>query len=106
MEVNTVCISIEEYNELKMIKDGLEKGEVIAIGYGLHAGITHYCLGKDIANNTIAEENQRLHSKIINLNKQIYNLVNTKRKKLEVSDIMKMSIWQFIKYRKLQNKAK
>lgn len=92
METNTVLLAVEQYNELRDFKQKIEEGYTLAI-----ASNNFYYDRRFITTDKAIEE-------VVNANKELQKQINDLRagtnKKLSVSEIKRMSIWKFLKWRK------
>lgn len=113
MEANTVVLALDKYNELREFKEKILAGNVYVIGkqrnygvvgdYGGFGGYNnsdstyYYTTEEAIAelvnlNITLASENDELRTRLHN--------INVSQMGINIHDVKKMSIWQFIKWRK------
>ena len=93
MKVNTVCISIEEYNELIHFKRTISENNSFIIRSHDPFHITKY-ISNDEAVSVIATMNNRLQCRIEELEQM------KEPKYVSKFDLKRMSIWQFIKWRR------
>lgn len=63
MEVNTVCISVEKYNELREFKENIERGNSFVVRSSGMCWVERYISNNDVVKN-IALMNQRLVKRI------------------------------------------
>lgn len=90
MEKNTVTISLEDYNHLRDFESEVRKGCTFLRWRGGYYG---QYLTKDEAVISIMRECELLQIEIEKLK------TTEKKPDLQISDIKKMSIWQFLKWR-------
>jgi len=93
MEKDTVLLDVEKYNELRDFKQKIEEGYTLTI-----ASSNFYYDRRFITTDKAVEEVVSANKE---LQKQIEDLRNgNQNKELPISEIKKMSIWQFFKWRK------
>lgn len=92
MEKNTVLLDLEDYNELREFKEKTESG-LIPVWSGCEM---YYYYSKAKAIKKIVEINNALNKQCQELKDKIAG----KPKETTLKDIKKMSIWQFIKWRR------
>ena len=93
MKKDTVLLDVEKYNELRDFKQKIEEGYTLAI-----ASSSFYYDCKFITTDKAVEEVVSANKE---LQKQIEDLRNGNQKKeLPISEIKKMAILQFLKWRK------
>ena len=95
METNTVLLSLEDYNELRDFKTEIEKGNTFC-GWHYGWGSDVRYISTDEAVREMAECNKELQDKIHELNDTIAG----KPKEIKLKDVYKMSIWQFMKWKR------
>jgi hypothetical protein len=109
MEANTVILGLPEYNALRDFKAEIEKGNTYrcfdyynSVGWGQSScpSISLY-ISPDEAVKEIAMKNDSLIKQITDLNEEINGLKNpSTSKEINIKDIKKMSVWEFLKWRK------
>ena len=91
MEINTVILSVEEYNKLRDFKINIEKGNTFSV---LRDRFSYY--DQFITTNEAVKE-------VLKINEEMaYKLLNhdvTRINGKNVLDVSKMSIWEFIKWK-------
>ena len=91
MEINTVILSVEEYNKLRDFKINIEKGNTFSV---LRDRFSSY--DQFITTNEAVKE-------VLKINEEMaYKLLNhdvTRINGKNVLDVSKMSIWEFIKWK-------
>lgn len=93
MEKDTVLLAVEKYNELRDFKQKIEEGYTLII-----ASDNYYYDRRFITTDKAIEEVVSANKE---LQKQIEDLRNgNSKKELPISEIKRMSIWQFLKWRK------
>ncbi len=95
MEKNTVLLSLEDYNELREFKEKTESGFVPVWNC---CGIYCHFYTKDEAIKDIAEQNKGLKNKMLKL--EVNDEIVKEECKEEIKEIRKMSIWQFMKWKR------
>lgn len=92
MEPNTILLDVEKYNELRDFKLNIEKGNTLYVynNYG-HYG-AHFI--------TESEAVEKLTKHIKELDDIIDELKNPKTKEIDIREIKRMSIFEFLKWRK------
>lgn len=106
MEANTVILNLGDYNSLRDFKEGMEKGytyyvEDHSIYYG--STISYRFVSTDGAVKMLSEMNQNLTTRISDLQNEICNL-NNPEKEVTIEQIKKMSLWEFLKWRRKNKK--
>ena len=102
MDKNTVLLSVEDYNELRDFKKKITDGNVLteycSFGIGGSSRTSYY------TNDEVAKElhtkNERLKKDIRDLEKKIEDLEKPKPKETTIDEIKKMSVWQFLKWKR------
>ena len=94
METNTVLLSLEDYNELRGFKEKISKGYIKDYSNFSRT----YFTTKDKAIKKITDLNKELHKEISRLEFELGN--KEIAKDICITDIRKMSIWQFNKWRR------
>jgi len=89
MAKDTVTLSIEEYNRLRDFETDIKEGKVLLYSSGFFDDKV-WIYTKEDAISFLLEENKSLGNEIDEL-----------RKEKTPSQLKKMSIWQFLKWRKL-----
>lgn len=93
MEKDTVLLDVEKYNELRDFKKKIEEGYTLTIAYSSYYTDRWYI--------TTAKAVEEVVNANKELQKQIEDLKSGNTKKdLPISEIKKMSIWKFLKWRK------
>lgn len=92
MEKDTVLLAVEEYNELRDFKRKIEEGYTLVI-VPKHYYSERTFITTDKAVKEVVDANRELQQ-------QIKDLISSNEKELPISEIKRMSIWQFIKWRK------
>ena len=91
MEINTVILSVEEYNKLRDFKINIENGNTFSV---LRDRFSSY--DQFITTNEAVKE-------VLKINEEMaYELLNhdvTRINGKNVLDVSKMSIWEFIKWK-------
>ena len=87
----TVTISIKEFDDLRTFRNTIEKDGAIRLYVGYSGEEYFFFYSKDDGLKLAADLNESLYKELEELKK----LPN-----LELEDIKKMSIWQFLKWRK------
>ena len=91
MQKNTVMLDVEKYNELRDFKQKIEEGYTFMV----YPGFSYpYVVTTDRALEEILSINKQLQNQIEDLK------IGNFKKELSVSEIKRMSIWQFLKWRK------
>ncbi len=106
MEANTVILNLGDYNSLRDFRDEMEKGHTYyVIEYTGYCGYTntYRFVSTDEAVRIISEFNEKLQKRISDLQIEIYDLKNPK-KEITIEQIKKMSLWQFLKWRRKNKK--
>jgi hypothetical protein len=107
MEANTVVLSLPEYNNLRDFKTNLEKGNTYR--YTSYQQISNYAsiqinnfVTTDEAVKVVTQANEVLSDRITELVTENQNLQQgiVKGWDKEIDKVRKMSIWQFLKWRK------
>ena len=88
--INTVNLSLEEYNLLRDFKSEIEKNHTVHIGSGW-AGST-YLHTMDDAVKEIAKQNNKLTD-------EIYDLKHPDTKQLSIEEIKALGWWKFRKWK-------
>ena len=94
MKQNTTIIGNEEYYQLRKFKDRVIGGYAVQIWNDLYSGSQYFYYSPDEMAERLLAENSHLKDKLLKLRD------SKKPKEETVSDIKKMSIWQFIKWRR------
>lgn len=106
MEANTVILNLGDYNSLRDFRDEMEKGHTYYVieytGYCEYTN-TYRFVSTDEAVRIISEFNEKLQKRISDLQIEIYDLKNPK-KEITIEQIKKMSLWQFLKWRRKNKK--
>lgn len=87
MEKDTVLLSVEQYNELRDFKKKIEEGFTFTI-----STIGYYNMQFITIDETIG--------RIVEVNKGLQSQIEHLRKELPIHEIKKMSVWQFLKWKK------
>ena len=91
MEINTVILSVEEYNKLRDFKINIEKGNTFSVLRDRYSAYDQF-----ITTNEAVKE-------VLKINEEMaYKLLNhdvTRINGKNVLDVSKMSIWEFIKWK-------
>jgi len=102
MEVNTVILSLFEYNTLRDFKENLEKNNTYHVlgYYDTWCGQTNTTtfVSTDEAVKMIAEKNETLSKKIADLTQEIYDLKHPKEKEPTTTELKKYSFWKLYKW--------
>lgn len=115
MEKNTVILDLLEYNILQHHKRNIEEGKTCRIPHPtkyisfyeyLYPTEAEERIKRDI--NNLKERNEDLH-KELNIKNQQYKELKNEKEELESliemdERVSKMSIWEFIKYKRIQKK--
>ena len=88
MQKDTVILSIEEYNELRDFKKEIENGKTLILSTGFY-GTKLFFYTKDEAIKLLIDASKDLEEENESL-----------RKEKPTSQVKRMSIWQFLKWRK------
>jgi hypothetical protein len=114
METNTVVLRLSDYNQLREFKEKMEEGNTYKLPQPFVYGGGSYVMGESYPKTTyittdsaVAELLER-NTHLSALNEELMNECN--RLRLEdrpynsklVNKLAKMSIWEFIKWRKAQ----
>ena len=99
MEKNTVLLSIKDYNELRDFKIEIERNHT------LHSwehtwGSGYTWVTTDEAVKCIAQKNKEASKNVRKLQEKIWDLKHPETKKETLESVKKMSIWQFIKWKR------
>lgn len=86
MAKNTVILSIEEYNRLRDFETEIKSGKILTLFSGFYSSSSQFFTDSEIV-KLVSEENNDLRREIDEL------LIQRKK-------VKKMSIWQFLKWRK------
>ena len=97
METNTVLLSLNDYNELRDFQKKISEGYIEVYG---NSGLRIYYTTKDEVIKEIAAHNKDLTDKIGELGGKISRLKHLEMFKPTNDDFKKMSIWQFIKWKR------
>ncbi len=108
MEKNTLLIDIEVYNQLRDFKREMELGNTLMVyphsiqsNYEQYHPIISRYITRDEAVKEVVDENNKLNDEIEKLKSQIEKLKSqNKPKEISLSDVKKMSLWEFRKWRK------
>jgi len=92
MKNNQVILSLEDYNGLRDFEREIEKGNTFRLWTGWGEELKY--ISTDETVKEISEINKKLSAEIIELKHKDKSKLKT------FNDIKKMSIWQFIKWRK------
>ena len=92
MEKDTVLLAVEKYNELRDFKQKIEEGYTLTI-----SSSNFYYDRRFITTDKAIEEVVNANKE---LQKQIEDLRSGNKKELSISEIKRMSIWKFLKWRK------
>lgn len=104
MEKNVVVLELAKYQELMDFKREVESGKVIKIYYDNRYNPREYLNIDDVVseitdiNNELMDKNKNLHRKLDEYNENSYK-TNIKHIQ-ELGGLKKMTIWEFIKWRK------
>lgn len=92
MENNTVTLSLELYNELRDFKENIDNNHVIIISSNNYSFSSRRVI---ITTNEAIEE-------ISKTNKDLQELIDTEKRynTNQINEIKKMSLWEFLKWRK------
>lgn len=102
MDKNTVLLSVEDYNALRDFKKKITDGNVLVEYYSFGIGessTTSYYTSDEVAKE-LHKKNYNLKQEIEEFEKKIKELENTKQKETTIDEIKKMSIWQFLKWKR------
>jgi hypothetical protein len=116
METNTVVLNLWDYNELREFKEKMEEGYTYKLNqpYKLYQPYSaHYnpivCptnlqpakyITTDLALKELLERNDKLTAINNELYEECIDLKNNRPPNINISELKKMSIWEFIKWRK------
>ncbi|WP_159522919.1 hypothetical protein [Sunxiuqinia indica] len=102
MDKNTVLLSVEDYNALRDFKKEITDGNVLVEYYSFGFGVssrTRYYTNDEVAKE-LHKKNDNLKNKIKDLENRIKDLENPKPKETTIDEIKKMSVWQFLKWKR------
>ena len=97
METNTVLLSLKDYNELRDFEKKISEGYIEVYG---NCGLRIHYTTKDGAIKEIATYNKDLKDRAEELEGKISRLKYPKMFNPTNDDVKKMSIWQFIKWKR------
>jgi len=109
MDVNTVLLPVDEYNELRDFKKSIEEGKTIVYYYAGY-NLRKRCYTTDEAvldvieaNEILMDEARNSHTEVCALRKDIKELTEKKVKALliNINAVKRMTVWEFLKWRKL-----
>ncbi len=104
MEINTVHLSLFEYNSLKEFRDNIEKNHTYyIIDYAptwntMAVPLTNRFITTDEAIKIIAEKNSNLQKKIHDLQNEVNILKHPKQKEITISELKQLSFWKLYKW--------
>lgn len=113
MQTNTVIISLADYNQLREFKERIEAGfthkcpQPVYSSWGICTG--HYLPAINyITTDTAIEEVVERYRELMEVNqRQSDELCELRNRLAECRrDVVKMSVWEFIKWRKKQNETR
>ena len=93
MEKDTVLLAVENYNELRDFKKKIEEGYTLTITSSIFYYDRRF-ITTDKAVKELVDANKELQKQIEDLRS------GNQKKELPISEIKRMSIWQFLKWRK------
>ena len=96
MKDNTTNLSNEEYYQLRNFKEKVISGYGVNIWSGFGSGKHYFFYKPDEMAKKLLKENGNLRDQLLTLEEK------DEPKEKSVTEIKKMSIWQFIKWRKKQ----
>ena len=96
--IGTVKLSLEEYNKLRDYKSAIENNDCIIIRNGLNNQI-YRIISTDDAVKLIANDNKSLSEKYDSLKLKLYKCENHIKSDPTISEVRRMSIWQFFKWK-------
>ena len=98
MEKDTVILNLQDYNELRDIKKAVDNKKKI---FGWLGGMADYVfVDEEDFEKAFVKENEHLNEEIKRLRGKIYNLQHPKKSELSLDEIKKMSLWQFLKWKR------
>ncbi len=100
MENNQVTLNLKDYNKLRDFKTEIEKGNTLHSWESNTWGDGYVWVTADEAVKCIINENKNAAKEIKKLKEQIWDLKHPESKKITIKDIEKMSVWEFIKWRR------
>ena len=100
MEKNTVLLDLKTYNRLRDFHTEVTKGKIPSYVLMDTARWCQHFYTKDEAIKNLMNDNEAMETKIDSLQTEIAKLKYPERVKPDLKDVKKMSIWQFIKWRK------
>jgi len=101
METNTVVLNLSDYNELREFKEKMEEGYTYKLIWTANHGIFQPAMyiTTDLALKELLERNDKITAINSELYKECIDLKNN-RPNINIGELKKMSIWEFIKWRK------
>lgn len=102
MEANTVTLKLSDYHELRIFKEEMEQNHVARL-YGGSWHNSYSFVTKEEALKTAEEVNESLKKENENLRRENHKLMyppQPHEKELTLADIKKMSIWEFLKWKR------
>jgi hypothetical protein len=102
MDKNTVLLSVDDYNKLRDFKKKITDGKIL-VDYQFLGGVYRNEVRYYTDDKVIEElhlRNKSLKEEIKYLQNRINDLQNPKPKETTIDEIKKMSVWQFLKWKK------
>ena len=102
MEANTVTLTLSDYHSLKEFKEEMEKNNVARLYGGSWANSYHF-IYKEQAFKEAEEVNENLRKEneyLRQTNHQLMYPPQPQEKEITLSDVKKMSIWEFLKWKR------
>jgi len=101
MEANTVILSLNDYNRMRDLEIEIQKNDTFYVNAG-NVCWNYHIVTKDEAVKTLINNNKNLSDKLNETTLELHNLkagVKT-NKIISIDQVKKMSIWQFLKWRR------
>jgi len=102
MEANTVTLTLSDYHRLKEFKEEMEKNNVARLYGGSWANSYQY-ISMEQAFKEVEQTNETLKKENENLRRENHKLMyppQPQEKEITLSDVKKMSIWEFLKWKR------
>jgi hypothetical protein len=93
MKKNTINLSIKQYNKLRDFKNAIQNNKSVSFYYNWDGGVETIFYTKDEAVKEVSEANKKLKLKI-------NELINSKKNQITFEELKKMSLWQFINWKR------
>lgn len=101
MKANTVILDLQKYTELKTIADAVENRQRIFIGcWHNNMELTYLSIDKKDFENVLIKKLKQQEQECHKLAEENNYLKYLQNKQITINDVKKMSICQFIKWRK------